>query len=260
MLFADGAAWKHARGLFNPGFALSHLMTLVPGIVDDTTIFQEKFGELADSKEVKPIEELLARLTIDIMGHIILDHDLNAQTTENKLVSAFRSQMAWTPNAMAPAFLKCINPFMLYAHWYYSRIMHNYLLKVIQHRIAVRKEEIDISKKESNRRPAIELAIDEYFLTSNGKVGKDFEQLAIDQMRTFLFAGHDTSSSTMCYVYNLLDDHPEALRRVRQEHDDMFGPSKNAAEAIKAKPQLLNELPYTTAVIKGKSQTTISSS
>jgi cytochrome P450 len=68
MLFLEGAEWKRTRGMFNPGFALSHLMTLVPSIVDDTKIFCRKFGELADSKEVEPIEELVARLTIDIMG------------------------------------------------------------------------------------------------------------------------------------------------------------------------------------------------
>lgn len=97
MIFAEQEEWKRTRGVFNPGFAISHLMTLVPSIVDDTAIFVQKFGEMADSGEVKPIEELLARLTIDIMGHIILDHDLNSQASENKMVTAFRKQVYWTP-------------------------------------------------------------------------------------------------------------------------------------------------------------------
>jgi len=70
-------------------------------------------------------------------------------------------------------------------------------------------------------------------------------------MKSFLFAGHDTSSSTMCFVYNMLNFNPEALAKVREEHDRVIGPASSAAETIKNNPQLLNELPYTTAVIKG---------
>jgi cytochrome P450 len=252
MLFAEGQEWKRARGLFNPGFALSHLMTLVPSIVDDTAVFHQKFGELADSGEVMPIEELLARLTIDIMGHIILDHDLNSQVTENPMVAAFRAQMGWTPKPLSRPWMVTINPVFRFAQWYYTRIMDNYIRQVIRDRLAVKNKEEVMSKKQYTRRPAIDLAVDEYNLGSEGKaVDKEFEQVAIDQMKTFLFAGHDTSSSTLSYVYYLLDLHPEALAKTRAEHERVFGPSKSTGEAIKTRPQLLNELPYTTAVIKG---------
>lgn len=251
MLFSEGQEWKSTRVLFNPGFALSHLMTLVPVIVDDVAIFHNKFGELADSGEVRPIEELLARLTIDIMGHIILDHSLNSQTTENEMVTAFRRQAYWTPAPLTRAWMITINPVLRTAQWYYSRKMDGYIRKVIRNRLAVKRNEEAVSKIKASRRPAIDLAVDEARLASGGVVDKEFEQVAIDQMKTFIFAGHDTSSSTMCYVYNLLDVHPEALAKVRAEHERVFGPLKSAAEAIKANPQLLNELPYTTAVIKG---------
>jgi len=154
---------------------------------------------------------------------------------------------------MIPLFMATWNPVLRFGQWYYSRKMNNYIGNVIQERIALRKAGPEMMKRQSGRRPAIDLAIDEYFLTSRtGSVSNEFKQVAIDQMRTCLFAGHDTSSSTMCYIYNLLDVHPEALAKVRKEHDDVFGPSEKAAEAIKAKPQLLNELPYSTAIIKGE--------
>jgi cytochrome P450 len=144
------------------------------------------------------------------------------------------------------------NPVLRFGQWCYSRKMNTYIGNIIQERIALRKTGPEMTKRQSGRRPAIDLAIDEYFLISGtGSVSTEFKQVAIDQMHTFLFAGHDTSSSTMCYIYNLLDLHPEALARVRKKHD-VFGPSENTAEAIKAKPQLLNELPYSTAMIKGE--------
>jgi hypothetical protein len=262
MLFSEGQEWKRTRGLFSPGFALSHLMTLVPSIVDDTAIFHDKLGELADAGAVQPIEEPLARLTIDIMGHIILDHDLHSQTTENPMVRAFRSQVYWTPRPTTRAWMVMLNPVMRIAQWYYTRTMDNYIRAVIRARLAATEASKTTSSSSSTsttttttksprRRPAIDLAVEEYHLAT-GAADSEFEQVAIDQMKTFLFAGHDTSSSTMCYIYHLLHLHPEALALTRAEHDRVFGPSHAAAAAITARPQLLNELPYTTAVIKGE--------
>jgi hypothetical protein len=134
--------------------------------------------------------------------------------------------------------------------------MDNYIRKVIRNRLAMKDNPLPMSKKQYGRRPAIDLAVDEYSLASSGNKTADteFEQVAIDQMKTFLFAGHDTSSSTLAYIYNILDLHPESLKKARAEHERVFGPSSMAAEAIKARPQLLNELPFTTAIIKGKIQ------
>lgn len=59
-----------------------------------------------------------------------------------------------------------------------------------------------VSKKQSSRRPAIDLTIDEYKI-GGGEDDREFEQMAIDQMKSFLFAGHETTSSTLCYIYYL---------------------------------------------------------
>ncbi|KAG7139063.1 Cytochrome monooxygenase aflN like protein [Verticillium longisporum] len=67
----------------------------------------------------------------------------------------------------------------------------------------------------------------------------------------FLFAGHDTTSSALCFAYNRLHNNPDSLARLRAEHDAVFGPDPStAASQIAATPTLLNQLPYTTAVIK----------
>jgi sterigmatocystin biosynthesis cytochrome P450 monooxygenase len=71
------------------------------------------------------------------------------------------------------------------------------------------------------------------------------------QIRTFLFAGHDTSSSTLCCCYHLLSIHPHIRDKVIKEHDRILGPDiRQAASRISEKPQLRNQLPYTFTVIK----------
>jgi cytochrome P450 len=88
--------------------------------------------------------------------------------------------------------------------------------------------------------------------TQSHDINKETMQLIIDGMKTFLFAGHDTSSSAICYIYHLLELYPKSLAKVIAEHNEVFGEDTSmTANIIKENPQLLNRLPYTLAVIKG---------
>jgi len=248
--------WKQSRSLFNPGFSASHLMTLVPIIVDDTMIFWRNLKRVAESKEIVQLEQMTAHLTIDVMGHVILDHDLNSQAGHNKLVDAFRHAIEWTPSARTINPLAGLNPIRPLAHWYWSSVMDGYIGKLVDERYEMLRD----GKVDETRKCAIDLALAQYSQLQEEqkhsdvqKIDKAIKQLVIDGMKTFLFAGHDTSSSTICYVYHLLELNPKSLAKVIQEHDEVFGKNTSTTAAtIKANPQLLNQLPYTLAVIKGK--------
>ena len=80
-----------------------------------------------------------------------------------------------------------------------------------------------------------------------------FKEVVKPHLRMFLYAGHDTTSSTLMYCYLLLSRHPEVLAKVRAEHDKVFGPefsTENCIRLIDSDPKLLNEIPYTSAVTK----------
>ncbi|KAL3419819.1 P450 monooxygenase [Phlyctema vagabunda] len=258
ILFGDNdETWKQRRALFNPGFSFAHIMTQVPSIVEDTSVFFDVLGEIADFKKIVPLEEYAARVTIDIMGHIVLDHDLNSQRTKNPFVEAFRGSISWTPSVIATNPLVQLNLFRPFMQRLYAKRMDSYLEKVLDDRYANRG---DVPKIRKGRKPAIDLALDEYALQkgfgvsgSARKIDKAFKRVALDQMRTFLFAGHDTSSSTICYIYHLLNTHPEALAKTRQEHDLVFGSGTNGKDVgrqLQDDASLVNQLPYTLAVIK----------
>jgi cytochrome P450 len=258
LLFTEGEQWKKIRSLFNPGFSLAHLMTLVPSIVDDTMIFCEVLGEHADSGEVRPIETAAAHLTIDIMGHIILDIDLNSQREQNELVEAFRNQISWTPSNTTLNPFEGFNPIRPFMHKYYESKMNNYLERVLDDRYATSATRDTIK---SRCKPAIDLALDEYsrqqdednVIKSTKGIDKAFKTVAIDQMKTFIFAGHDTSSSTLAYAYHLLNLHPDKLATARTELDQVFGENMDSiqtGELIKQNPNLLNNVPYILSIIK----------
>lgn len=78
-----------------------------------------------------------------------------------------------------------------------------------------------------------------------------FRAFAIRQIRLFVFTGHDSTSSTICYTFHLLSQNPDALHRIRSEHDQVLGKDvSKASTLLEEHPKLLNDLPYTTAVIK----------
>jgi cytochrome P450 len=66
----------------------------------------------------------------------------------------------------------------------------------------------------------------------------------------FIMAGNDYTSATLIYAYYLLSQYPDTLLKLRQEHNEVFGPYSDAAAMLKQKPALLNQCQYTLAVIK----------
>ena len=75
-------------------------------------------------------------------------------------------------------------------------------------------------------------------------------------MKTFLFAGHDTTSTLLQWLLYELSIHPSHLSKLRAEHESVFGPGAySAGPALAASDGsadriLGTKLPYTTAVVK----------
>jgi cytochrome P450 len=75
--------------------------------------------------------------------------------------------------------------------------------------------------------------------------------MAIRQVRLFIFAGYDSTASVICYCFHYLSKYPKVLARLRAEHDEVLGLDPTSAAAkLSEDPRLVNNLPYTLAVIK----------
>ncbi|KAL5333760.1 hypothetical protein BJX70DRAFT_380071 [Aspergillus crustosus] len=72
---------------------------------------------------------------------------------------------------------------------------------------------------------ALQLALEVYLADNHENISKtdrmyDFlARYATYQICHFLFAGNDTTSSSVAFVYHMLATHPEALIHLRQEHN-----------------------------------------
>lgn len=262
LVSSNGAHWKKWRGIMNPGFAASHLMTLASGIVDDAMVFTQKLARHAEKGEAFRLEEDVTRLTVDIIGKVCLDKQLGTQYGENEMITAFREQVHLVPNEGTQAPLKMWWPSGIYRRSRNSRIMNAYIDKVLEERFVKEQPSSNGApgQKKQRKRVIIDLALEAYRSQQAGSEGgqaksstgidDEFKQAAITQIRTFIFAGHDTTSSTICYAIYMLQKHPECLQRIRHEHDAILGNVEDTPQVIKNDPHIVNRLEYTMCVVK----------
>ena len=139
--------------------------------------------------------------------------------------------------------------------WWNDRRMRNYVLHELDQRFQSKQGRNETAKKDRSK-TIIDLALDTYrgeHLQNGtpGTIDTTFRELAASQVRTFVFAGHDSTGSTICYAFHLLSSYPSVRRLLIEEHNRVLGPEHDqAVSRITQNVHLLNELPYTLAVIK----------
>jgi hypothetical protein len=73
------------------------------------------------------------------------------------------------------------------------------------------------------------------------RVDPKFLDMAISQLKIFIFAGHDTTASTVSFAYSRLYRHRDVLAKIRAEHDEVLGRETSQALArLTENPNLLN--------------------
>jgi cytochrome P450 len=276
MVSAAGHKWKSLRVMFNPGFSANNLMTLVPYIIDASLVFCEVMQEKASEGEIFELEEYATRLTIDIIGKVTLDADLNAQKKMHPIVTTFRDRTLLMPPSDAVFFWKGIDLTRPFRLWWNARTLDRLIGEELDRKILRRAAEYsDLEKptanghspqpKQQKKRSVIDLALQAYekeiaplekgspaqqIILSPSQLPRSLRTDIIDSVKTFIFAGHDTTSSTISYIHYLLHLFPAVHVSLKRELDGVFPPGTSAAEALRADPYLINKLEYTNAVIR----------
>jgi hypothetical protein len=142
-----------------------------------------------------------------VIGKVICDHDFKSLTTDNEFVSTMRNVLSWLVNPQSLNPLHVYNPLRPLWLRYYKSKMDRYIGKILDERFAIRDAN---QTKKARKKTGIDLALEEY-AKQNGQendaqhVGMDaeFRKAAIHNLLILLFAGHDTTASTLCYWYVL---------------------------------------------------------
>ena len=176
---------------------------------------------------------------------------LGAQRGYNTLADCMLTQIQWHQANAETNPLEYLNLARRVVHWWNGRKMNKY----IGNELDMRYEEFKADPESKRTKAVIDLVLQAY-LPANvksrpEKLDPKFRAFAISQIRLFVFVGHDSTSSTICYILYLLAINPSALAQVRAEHDKVFGLDLSTVPSLlKEQAHLTNHLVYTTAVIK----------
>ncbi|KAI1415617.1 cytochrome P450 [Hypoxylon sp. FL1857] len=243
----DGPEWKKARSMFNPGFSARNLLSLVPDMIEEVLVFRERLGKAVASGQVVKFENYTTDITVDIIGRAVLGTRLETQIRPNRLMETMKSQLKLIYFELN--LKKALNPLRPLKHWIYNRIIQNELAPYI-YNTAQHYEKIEGPKT------IVALALKEHInetqdYSARGNIPPEFIERVVKHIKIFMFAGHDTTATTLAYIYYLLSKHPDKAAKMRSEHDEVLGPDPAAAASlIRADPTLLNKMPYTIAVLR----------
>ncbi len=287
---AVGAPWRSWRSRLSYGFAPKNINALVPAILDDVAVFRDilksKTGKAGTWGPVLALEPLTTNLMFDIIARAALGLRLHEQTdgpspimramTDQLSTMIFEYNIITLPQILSPARqLKMLRN---------SRAMRDFLVPSV---VALLNDSNNTSTK-GNSNTIFDLAVRAYrrdgtpsspspspstasasasasacarvgdskattatATTTAAPADKFLIDTLISNLKAFIFAGHDTTAATTCWVLHSLADSPRATAALRAELDAVFGPDPSQlVPKLNAQPQLLQQLQYTAAFVK----------
>lgn len=244
ILALHGEEWKAVRKRFNPGFAPQYLMTLLPCILDKTMSFVDHLDSFARTGGDFALVPLGVNLTFDIIGAVVMGEDLHAQhanpSSQSELIRTYRELLSAYADDKADLSWWLIPRTILKRRGLGKRI--DTIVKAIIYR--------NHAARRDDARNILSLA-----LQDTKDLTPQLVDEACDQIKTFLFAGHDTTSTTLAWIFYELSLTPHVLKAVRAELDDILGPETDVAE-VRTRllssdgPDVLHGMKYILAVVK----------
>ncbi|KAI0860528.1 cytochrome P450 [Xylaria cubensis] len=246
ILGADGDEWKQLRKRFNAGFASQHLITFLPQILEKSSTFLRNLDYFATTGHSFSLVNLIGNLTFDIITSVTMNVDFGAQKMDqlNEFTSAYHELFETYASEQMdlPWFF---TPFVEWKRWKLARRIRKTLTFIVEKEYANRKD------KGTQSRSILSLSLDGNVDTITPQVIDE----ACDQLSTFLFAGHDTTSILLSWMFYELSRTPRAMKALRNELDELFGPDTTPSavrdQLLSENGQhLLSKMKYTTAAIK----------
>lgn len=191
---------------------------MLPIIVDKSLVFLQRLSQLELSDEAFSFVQLAGNLTFDVISSVAMDREFGAQNgnqqgefirTYHELFQSYASEQVDLPWFLTPRM-----------EWRRRRLaarLRHTLKDVVTDAFANRKAELDAGKSRS----ILSLSLRNIETLTTDAINE-----ACDQLNTFLFAGHDTTSILISWMVYELWRSPRALKAMRAEVVETFGPGK----------------------------------
>lgn len=220
----------------------------VPEILDKGLIFVKHLDDLCASQDAFSLMNLTTRLTFDVIGKVVMEADLHAQDSRGANTGSLMS--------LFETLLEAYNANGLDLPWWLNMrkirkqaALSNQITDILRGIVRTKHAELHGNAKGTdNSRSVLSLALQDV-KTLTPRIMDE----TCDQLRTFLFAGHDTTSILISWALYELSRTPRAMQAARAELDSLLG-TDNSPATIRTKLverlDLAQQMPYISAVIK----------
>ncbi|KAK5083922.1 hypothetical protein LTR05_006429 [Lithohypha guttulata] len=242
LLLAEGDDHKFQRKGLAPAFAFRHIKELYP-------IFWSKSREMVKAMEEvelsgeKPSEAVeiggwASRAALDIIGLGGMGQDFNSLADPNtELNNTYRKVFSPNRQAQILGLLQFFIPGWIVRALPLSRNDDIAAASKVARGTArnlIRQKKARLDQKEKMNPDIISIALESGVFT---------EEKLLDNMMTFLAAGHETTASSLTWVAYLLAKHPEVQSKLRDEiHEHISNLNNDVDDTI------IDQMPYLHAV------------
>jgi cytochrome P450 len=161
-----------------PAFSWTHVRSLGQLMADECQQFRKTLDGLAKRQEVFNMEDISAKLIFDIIGRIVFNAPLRAQTTGSSYLTDLREMIRLAETQLS------MNPFIkfkgwLKAQWVLRRLHPSLDVKIKERLTLLRREQIIPSRKDPES--ILDLMLREHVQTQ-GEMEKPTDELAPEYM------------------------------------------------------------------------------
>ncbi|KAL3496554.1 cytochrome P450 [Aspergillus germanicus] len=245
----NGEKWRITHRLLAPAFRASSIKAMA-GVVADQTVglFTPFLKRCAEEGNVFSMETAAVKLLLSISTVTILGGDI----TEDAKTRLFEDVGDIVAYATMITLTTSTNPLTKFRTW--RRKMNAVKRLDTFFEGLVRAREV-VTRGVGKDAAGLSI-LDRTLIEGRGNYWKERSldpasmRLLVDNLKGLILGAYGTTSDTLCAIFLMLAAHPDAVHKLRKEHTRIFGNKEATGQALKDNPYKLNEMHYTTAVIK----------
>ncbi|KAF2829922.1 cytochrome P450 [Ophiobolus disseminans] len=245
LLMTEGDEHRHHRKQIMPAFHFRHIKELYPVFWSKSIEFCDAIKAALSEGESKVLEigHYSTQVTLDIIGLAGLGRDIaSLRNSDDELINNYEEILEPTTEKGVYFVLHLIFP-----HWLIEslpwklnnrvRITTSNLKRICADFVVQKKANLKHESEESRDILSIMIRSND-FSDSN----------LVDQLLTFLAAGHETTSSALTWSSYLLSKHPDVQTRLRSEIHEYIPDPRALSNPSMDVASLLESMPYLNGV------------
>lgn len=234
LLLSDGTKWQHRRKIITPTFHFKILEQFVEVFDQHSTILVEKLRPKADGTTVVDVYPLICLMALDIIAETAMGTQIKAQEDGN---SRYVKAVNDATDILAMRFMKphlaLKKTFKFFKPKIYNKLlesvlyMHLFTNRIIEARrksLNSSEDQESSSTDEDNIGIKRRMAFLDVLLQAKNLNGEPLSDNDIrEEVDTFMFEGHDTTTSAISFTLRAIACHPEVQKKLFEEVRELFG-------------------------------------